>query len=476
MNIRTLFKDSAIYGIGNFVFKAISFLVFPLYTHALSVSDFGVMELIVTAVGVVALTTNLGLNNAVQRFYLDKDTEKHEQPVLVTTGLVCMNAWGSMMFVISAYVVYVFRDWLLQNYELNYIYILVALGTVLFQQNISYCLDLIRLYFRPLTFAMLSAGSSMMNVLLCLLFLLYMYWGVLGYFLAAGISCMIMFPIALFAIRRDIVLQFDIKWAKTLVRFGYPFIFAGLAYWALSSVDRWMLATYTSNTETGLYSVGAKFASIVVFLNTAISQAWSPFMIKLYVEDKKYKEKIAYIYSIYLVCISCVGIVLCLFAKDILVMLTPEAYWPAATTLSILSMGAVIYGTTQFSVIGISLEKRTTWLSYVSAGVLVINILFNFMLIPSYGADGAALAMAISYLCMTVFYFVCTNKLHYIPYNYAINIVCLMLLLGASSITVLNDIYGYDYITFFTRSIIAFVVFGVMVIVLYMHKRNVVIE
>lgn len=431
LTIKTLFKDSAIYGAGNFVFKSISFLVFPLYAQVLSVADFGIMELVNTGVGVVSLVTNLGLNNAVQRFYWDKDTGKSGQPIVVSNGLYCMIVWGGAILCLCAAVSYYFKEWLFVKYEIDWIYVLIALITVFFSQNVSYCMDVVRLHFSPMKFSFLSGLSSGLTLILCVYFMIVLRLGVFGFFGAGCIAVVLVFPIALYCIKDDIVKEINVDWIKGLAKYGYPFIFMGLGYWALSTIDRWMLATYTNTTEVGLYSIGFKFAAIIFFLNTAMGQAWSPFFMKLYAEDKNYKEKVANIYLVYLLMFSSIGIFMALFAKEVLMIFTPKEYWAASKILSILAVGAVIYGTTQFSAIGISLEKRPAIFSYISVVVLGLNLLMNVILIPVYGGTGAALALTLSYFCMTLLYFFVANRIHFIPYSKVMNFCSLLLLLFA---------------------------------------------
>ena len=50
------------------------------------------------------------------------------------------------------------------------------------------------------------------------------------------------------------------------------FIFAGIAYWIFGSMDRWMISILSDNVQVGLYSVAFKFASIVLFINTAFGK------------------------------------------------------------------------------------------------------------------------------------------------------------------------------------------------------------
>ena len=67
---KSFLKDIAVYGSSTFFFSIVSFLVFPVYAHIFKVSEFGILSLVASWAGIIATVLNLGINNAVQRFYL----------------------------------------------------------------------------------------------------------------------------------------------------------------------------------------------------------------------------------------------------------------------------------------------------------------------------------------------------------------------------------------------------------------------
>jgi O-antigen/teichoic acid export membrane protein len=216
-------------------------------------------------------------------------------------------------------------------------------------------------------------------------------------------------------IRKDLRWQFDKKLAREVILFGYPFIFAGLAYWIFGSMDRWMLGELSDNTQVGLYSIAFKFATILTFINTAFGQAWSPFAVKIYSENPDYRRIFSQIFSYLFFGLTFVGMLISIFGFEILYLTTPEAYWPAATTLGILAMGIVLSGTPQITALGISLEKKTHLLAAGSWVTAVINFLLNWILIPQWGALGTGIATLISYATLTGYYLYWTQKLHPLP-------------------------------------------------------------
>jgi O-antigen/teichoic acid export membrane protein len=201
-----------------------------------------------------------------------------------------------------------------------------------------------------------------------------------------------------------------------LLGFGHPFIYAGLAFWLFGSMDRWMLAAFSSVDEVGVYSVAHRFASIVLFVSLAFGQAWSPISMKIRTDHpSRYRA----LYADVLLILACGMLLLgggvALFSADLIRIVMPSGYAAASAPLAVLCLGIVFQSTIQITAIGISLEKATflfARLSWSSAG---LNFLLNLLLIPRYGALGAAWATTLSYLALTGSYLYYTQRLHPLP-------------------------------------------------------------
>jgi O-antigen/teichoic acid export membrane protein len=284
-----------------------------------------------------------------------------------------------------------------------------------------------------------SACNNLIGVLLGLFFIFYLDLGLTGLFLGAFTGLFFSLPLGLWFIRQDLRLTFDKIWSIRLLKFGYPFIFAGVAFWIFGSLDRWMLSQLSNNTEVGWYSIAFKFATVIILLNSAFGQAWSPHAMKVYASDPEYRRKFSETLSWLFASLTLIGLVLSLFSKELLMVTTPEPYWNASTALGVIAMSMVFAGTMQVTALGISLEKQTHLFSILTWVSAVINFVMNLILIPFYGATGAAVATLISYAVLSAAYLHWTQKLHPIPLqNSRLLFVCLILVTGLIVSAVLN--------------------------------------
>jgi len=101
-----------------------------------------------------------------------------------------------------------------------------------------------------------------------------------------------------------------------------------------------------------------------------------------------------------------------LFAGEAISLIMPKEYLASALPLSILCFGIVLQSTQQVTAIGISIEKKTFLLARLAWVTAFVNFCGNYLLIPRFGADGAACTTLISYAVLTFSYLFFTQRLH----------------------------------------------------------------
>lgn len=424
--LKILIRDTAIYGLADFVFRFISFATFPIFTHALTVDQFGIFALVTTLSSLIGIVFSCGLNNAVQRLYLDPQTVSEERPQIVTTGLLCLllNAFflclGVLFFAYSNRGIFL-------NHGITMPMVIACLAISVAMQVNVFCMDVIRADFQPWKFTFLNLLQNTLLIGLSLMFVFALNLGVEGYLWGTALAYMLATPFCLLMIKHQLAFTFDRKLAKSMVHFGYPFIFAGFAYWMFGSMDRWMLGSLSSIEEVGLYSIAFKTATLLIFLNAAFSQAWSPQALRAYREDISYRVSFSQFLTIWLFVLIVFSTVVNLFSQELLFLLTPKEYWPASKLMPFIGISLAFFGTNQILGTGIALENKTFHFSIASWITAGTNFALNFVLIPLYGAQGAAFATLCSSILLWIYYLVCCQKLHPLPLEGTKLFMCIIL-------------------------------------------------
>ncbi len=413
---KNLVKDIAVYGFADFFIKIIAFFTFPIFAHLLSVEDYGILSFAGIIAGFVGMFMSLGLNNAVQRFYFDKDFDEKNRPALVSTGYLVLAGWAILLTLLFIIIAWFFRHYTLEKYHLPFSYLAMALLANIPALLLTYSNDTIRLHFKPLNFLIISLCRNLAGVILSIILMKYYNMGLWGCFIANLVAATAFVPLGIYLTKKDVKPVFDLKIAKTIVKFGYPFVFAGLAYWLFGSMDRWMLGQWSSMEQAGLYSVAFKLGSIVLFVNSAFAQAWAPVAIKIMNEQpNNYKAMFAKLFTYWFAFLILAGSFASFFALEFFHYTTPAPYWNAINTSVWITMGLVISSTTQLTALGISISKKTKYLTYIAWITAGINFVINLALIPRYGAMGSAIATTITYITLSGGYLYVSQKVHWLP-------------------------------------------------------------
>ncbi len=186
--------------------------------------------------------------------------------------------------------------------------------------------------------------------------------------------------------------------SKTLFSQSYHFIISSLIITVYAQIDRVMIKHFIDDTQTGLYSAAVMICSYWTLVPTAIINATRPVIMELKNDGNEamYMRRLKQLYALLIWMNIAVSLIISLLAKPIMYIVYGEAYLPATGALAI----SIWY--TAFSELGVA---RGNWLvcedknKYAKWFVLfgaVANVALNWLLIPTMGIEGAAVATLIT--------------------------------------------------------------------------------
>lgn len=218
------------------------------------------------------------------------------------------------------------------------------------------------------------------------------------------ISCILLFYYS----RRDFSFNFK-YFDKELFYYSLPLIPVALALPYLSLIDTIILGYLSSASDVAIYNAGLPTSQIVLIFSTAILTIFLPLISKRNAEGKSIKEEYTFVFRGILFSTAPFLIFSILFSERILISLFGEAYISASGSFIILTLAYSLYGLSLPAHNILILRKKQKVLLYLTLGVLLINVLLNFILI-SYsieklgnGSFGAALSKLISFLILSLF-------------------------------------------------------------------------
>ena len=196
----------------------------------------------------------------------------------------------------------------------------------------------------------------------------------------------------------------DISYAKSILSQSWYLILSGLMVTLYMQIDKVMLGSLMpSKVEVGVYSAAASIASMWYFVPMAIITSFKPvIMSKKKINEESYLKSVQLLYTIIAWLGICFGIFVLIFSNPIVKILYGAEYQKASSILSV----SIWAGT--FAMLG---SARGVWtvteglqrynMFYVGAGA-IINIILNYLLIPTAGGYGAAVATLMSQVTVAI--------------------------------------------------------------------------
>lgn len=266
------------------------------------------------------------------------------------------------------------------------------------------------------TFNKINWIPTVVVLVITAILVLWLSTGIQGYLIALIVGPLIISAILLFKNKFIEAFSLEVNWViiKRMLSLGSIYALALMVINLNYRIDVILLDKLSTAFETGIYAKGVSITeylwqipmllSTVVFARSAVSK-----------NDKMFSLKVAQLLRLSFLVIGLGALILFLCSEFIIVLMFGEAFIKSVEVLNVLLPGVVLL--TIFKVINMDLSgKGKPWISLKAMlPALMINIVLNFILIPKYGAYGAALASTISYSLASVLFITFYSKATHIP-------------------------------------------------------------
>jgi len=299
---------------------------------------------------------------------------------------------------------------------------LLVVGILFFDVLWSIHVLILRAEERPVYFSIISFLNVLSTLALNILFVIYLELGIYGVLLSnlitSGVIFLITFPIIL---KRSSIKSLSLKYWKKMMKFGVPFLPAGIFSMILELSDRYILRYLTDIETVGLYNAGYKLGLLILLIVMGFNMAWQPYFLKKEKEERKY---IADVTTLVFAVLGFFWILLLLWSDTMVKMkfgdfsFFGEQYWEATSIVPIIGLAYVFHAGYLIQLPGVYLLEKTGWIPWVRGLGALSNIILNFLFIPEYGIAGAASATCLSFILMAVFIYFINRKFFPIPFNW----------------------------------------------------------
>jgi O-antigen/teichoic acid export membrane protein len=281
----------------------------------------------------------------------------------------------------------------------------------------------LRLERKAKTFAALKFANIIINVALNFVLLLKFKMGVEGIFISGLVASLSTFILLLPTISRHFTSGSAKGLLRALLKFGLPYIPAGLAAMAIQVIDRPIMRALTDDTTVGIYQANYKLGIFMMLVVSMFDFAWRPFYFSMS-NDPDAKPVFARVLTYMMLVMAAFFLIISLFIRDIVTFeifgrhfIAPD-YWSGLGVVPVVLLGYVFLGASNNLSAGIFIEKKTYLIPFVTGIGAVVNIVANYLLIPRIGMMGGAWATFLAYFIMAGAMYAVAQRIYPIRYEY----------------------------------------------------------
>ena len=433
-NMKSLAKDTAIYGLSSIVGRFLNYLLVPLYTTQLSAASggYGVITNMYAYTALILVLLTFGMETTFFRFA----NKEGEDPQKVYSTILTAVGFTSLVFIA---LIFTFITPLsdVMGYAEHPSYIWVMAITVAIDAFQCIPFAYLRYKKRPIKFAVLKMLFIVINILLNLVFFLVLpklyadYPDIIGniydpsvgvgYAFYINLACTGMITFCFYKELTGFKYAFDAALMKRMLQYSWPILVLGIAGILNQTADKilfpYIYKAGNAHEQLGIYSAASKIAMIMAMITQAFRYAYEPFVFGK-AKDKDNRDTYAKAMKFFII-FTLLAFLVVMGYIDILKFLIGKDYWNGIGVIPIVMAAEIMMGIYFNLSFWYKLIDKTIWGAWFSGIGCAVLIAINVIFVPQYGYLACAWAGFAGYgTAMTLSYFV-GQKYYPIKYDLA---------------------------------------------------------
>ena len=431
--LKTLVKDTAIYGLSSIVGRFLNYLLVPLHTTKIVAESggYGVVSNVYAYTALLMALLTFGMETTFFRFS-NKEGEDSRKVYGTTLWLV---GGASILFAVLCLV---FNAPLstLMGYADHPEYIACMTTIVAFDALQSILFARLRGQHRPWKFMALKMSFILASVLLNVFVFLgapaiyevhpeWVSWWYnpdysVGYIFFINLICTVSVTFGFIPELKGFTYGFDGALARRMLRYALPILVLSIAGILNQVADkityRFIVPGVEGDVQLGIYGACTKIAMIMALLTQAFRYAYEPFVFGKS-RDKDNREMYAVTMKFFII-FTLLAFLAVVFYMDILKYLIGSSYWEGLHVVPIVMMAEIFMGIYFNLSFWYKLKDVTYWGAIMSVIACAVLLGVNFIFVPRYGYVACAWGGLAGYgTAMLLSYFI---GQHYYPIRYDI--------------------------------------------------------
>ena len=431
--IKSLMKDTAIYGLSSIIGRFLNWCLVPLYTIMFAVEEYGVVTYVYSVVALVLIILIYGMETGFFRF---ANHERWKDPMQVYSTTLISLACTSTAFVVA---VLLFLDPVTEWMECagHPSYVVIMTLCVAIDAFTALPFSYLRFRKRPIRFAYLRLVNIGINIGLNLFFILMCPWLMrvapawvdwfydpnfgIGYIFLANLIASAVTLLMLYPELHGFSWRFIPRLWREMMVYSAPLLVLGVAGIMNQTIDKILYPSLVSDPAEameglGIYGANFKIAIVMVMFTQAFRFAYEPFIFAQSKEKGESRHR-AYADAMkYFIIFALVIFMGVMFYIDILKYFISPRYFSGLRVVPVIMAAEVFFGVFFNLSLWYKLTDKTVWGMYFSIIGLAVTIGLNAVLVPVWGYMGCAWAAFFCYLTMMLLSYIVGRFKHPIDY------------------------------------------------------------
>ncbi len=432
--IKSLAKDTAVYGLSSIIGRFLNWCLVPLYTVMFPAAEYGVVTYIYSVVALVMIVLIYGMETGFFRF---ANHDRWKDPMEVySTSLISLAISSSAFLIAVCAFLGPISAWLDVPHHSDFVLMMaVAVAIDAFTAlQFSY----LRYAKRPMRFASLKLINIGLNIGLNIFFILICPWiwrqqpgwiawfydpdfGI-GYIFLANLITSALNLLLLLPELRGFPYRFNPRLWKEMIVYSAPLLVLGVAGIMNQTIDKVLFPHIFPDkaeamAQLGIYGANYKIAIVMVMFIQAFRFAYEPFIFaraKDKGDDRLQSYRDAMKWFVIFSMVIFLGV---MFYLDIIRHFISANYFSGLKVVPIVMIAEFFFGIFFNLSLWYKLTDKTVWGMWFSLFGLAVTLGLNFLLVPKWGYMGCAWAAFGCYGAMMVASYVVGRIKYPIGYN-----------------------------------------------------------
>ena len=439
--IKSLAKETAVYGLSSIIGRFLNWCLVPLYVYLFPSQEYGIVSYLYSFTAVALVILNYGMETGFFRFVnREPDPDKVYSTSLTSVGFT------SLLFIVllSAFIQPVSNALLLPHHK-TYVWILGVTVAIDAFSNIPFAY--LRYKKKAFRFAGVKLLNIGVNIGLNLFFLLGCPWiekhcpGLINWFYApvggeafgigwifvANILSTLTVLCSLLPELKGQRPRIDSALLKKMLNYSWPLLILGVAGIMSQNMGQMLIPYIFAGHEeearsmVGIYGANIKIAIVMVMFAQAFRYAYEPFIFAQAKGEGEDKNR-AYCDAMkYFVIFGLFIFLAVMYYLPVLKHFVSPGYWSGLKVVPVMMLAELCFGIFFNLSLWYKLTDRTQWGMYLSLLCFVLMLGFNLWLVPMIGIPngymGSAWAALISYFIVMVVSYFLGKKYYPLPYQ-----------------------------------------------------------